>query len=48
MDARNMKEIDLCDAAFGTEYTVIGMNRSFQRRNNNGFFNIELYKEKVA
>jgi hypothetical protein len=48
MDTSNMEDIDLCDAAFGTEHDVIGENRSYWGRDENGFFDTEPYTEKVA
>lgn len=48
MDATLVDDIDLCDAAFGTEHDVIGEHHSYWKRDNDGFFITGPYVHKVA
>lgn len=48
MDADHKRDIDLCDAVFGTEFEKSCGNKNTWSRGNDGFFNLPDFSKKVA
>jgi hypothetical protein len=48
MDADKKKDIDICDAVFGTEFDFFRGNRHSWSRQNDGFFHEDVFINKVA
>lgn len=48
MEADNKEDIDICDAIFGTESELVGINRHFWNRENDGLFCESDFSKRVA